>query len=261
MKNYVISLANADKRRQHIIKEFGKQNIEFEFFDAVTPNTLSQDALSLNLSNVFENQQLSQTEKACFFSHVALMKLAMSLNLPYISIFEDDVYLGNQAKDYLTFDNHLKDHNIELLKLETFLQYRKVDKKRAVALHNGRTAYPLKEYHLGMAGYIISQSAIRQFLSYVETLPSDKIIPIDRLLFDKFMACLDIYQLYPALCIQEHIKNPTNIKLPSTLEQERRLHHKQCKPKRPPLQKLKSELVNLFKKTIGKLIRLKISFY
>jgi glycosyl transferase family 25 len=38
MKNIVISLKTATARREHIVQEFGKQNIGFEFFDALTPD-------------------------------------------------------------------------------------------------------------------------------------------------------------------------------------------------------------------------------
>ena len=37
-KNFVISISTADKRRNHIIQQFGQQNIPFEFFDAFTPS-------------------------------------------------------------------------------------------------------------------------------------------------------------------------------------------------------------------------------
>lgn len=259
VKNYVISLLHATERRQHITAEFGRQGVAFEFFDAIMPSTLNQYAYSLNLSNLLENKQLSPTEKACFVSHIALMQHAIDIDLPYIAIFEDDIYLGDKATDYLTVDDYLSHHAIHLLKLETFLQYRKVDKQNAIPLFNNRIAYPLQEYHLGMAGYIISQSAISRFLAYVQALPSDKILPIDRLLFDEFMVLLNVHQLCPALCIQEHIKHPASINLPSSLEQER-LYHRQHKPKRTFFQKLKSELTNVFKKTFGKLIRIKIGF-
>ena len=36
MQNYIISLITATGRRQHIIQEFTKQSISFEFFDAIT---------------------------------------------------------------------------------------------------------------------------------------------------------------------------------------------------------------------------------
>ena len=37
-KNVVISISTADKRRNHIIDQFGQKKIPFEFFDAFTPS-------------------------------------------------------------------------------------------------------------------------------------------------------------------------------------------------------------------------------
>ena len=42
--NYVISLTTEQKRRKHITEEFGKQNIPFAFFDAITPDIIEETA-------------------------------------------------------------------------------------------------------------------------------------------------------------------------------------------------------------------------
>lgn len=259
MKNYVISLATATDRREHIKAEFGKQGIEFEFFDAVTPKELDALADELQLGRVLTNIQLTPTEKACFFSHIAVMQQAIDDNLPYVAIFEDDVYLGEKAHDFLGNSAYPADNHINLLKLETFLQYRKLDKQHAITLPNTRTAYPLNEYHLGMAGYIISHTTAVQFLAFVRQLSDENIIPIDRILFDEFMNVVKVHQLTPAICIQEHIKNPNNINLISSLEQERQ-YQQQHKPKRTLSQKIKGELGNAYRKTFGKFSRILVEF-
>lgn len=257
IKSYVISLTTAHNRRTHIHNEFGKQGIDFEFFDAITPNLINQSYQTLNID--LNNTQLSPTEKACFLSHIALMQKTLNDDLSYVAIFEDDVYLGENAYFYFSNSDYLTKNAINVLKLETFLQYKKIDKKSAIACFDHRTLYRLNEYHLGMAGYIISRTAIQAFLKYIENLPNDRIVPIDRLLFDGFMEQMPIYQLSPALCIQEHIKNPNHIQLPSSLEQERKLQQKH-KSKRTLSQKIKGELGNVFKKTIGKSLRELIEF-
>lgn len=64
-KNYVISLTTASDRREHIQNEFDKQNISFEFFDAITPNYIDEycTKFDLTLANTIK---LSGGEKACF---------------------------------------------------------------------------------------------------------------------------------------------------------------------------------------------------
>lgn len=45
----------------------------------------------------YNNNYLSQGELACLMSHILLWKKASDENLPYITIFEDDIYLGANA--------------------------------------------------------------------------------------------------------------------------------------------------------------------
>ncbi|MDO4223903.1 MAG: glycosyltransferase family 25 protein [Acinetobacter sp.] len=267
MKNYVISLSTATDRREHITQEFGKQGIDFEFFDAITPKDLVEQAEHLKLTQVLANTLLSDNEKACFFSHIAVMQKAINQTsqqqkIPYSAFFEDDIYLGENSQLFLQNDElftHLSPQ-ISLLKLETFLQHKKIDTKNRILLADQRYAVPMQEYHLGMAGYMMSHDCIEQFLTYVRQLPCEKIVPIDRLLFDDFMFNhVPAYQLVPALCIQDHIKNPENIRLISHLDDNRKakLQHK---PKRTAMQKIKGELSNVYRKTLGKLQRQYIDF-
>ncbi|MGO1513314.1 MAG: glycosyltransferase family 25 protein, partial [Psychrobacter sp.] len=75
MKNFVISLQSATERREHINSEFGKHNVNFEFFDALTPDTAKDYALSLGLN--LDSISLTPGELACMMSHVALWKKAI----------------------------------------------------------------------------------------------------------------------------------------------------------------------------------------
>ena len=51
-KNVVISISTADKRRNHIIAQFGQKQIPFEFFDAFTPSDRLDAHLQRYLPNV-----------------------------------------------------------------------------------------------------------------------------------------------------------------------------------------------------------------
>ena len=44
MKNFVISLACANERHEHITSEFSKHGIAFSFFNAITPDLIDQVA-------------------------------------------------------------------------------------------------------------------------------------------------------------------------------------------------------------------------
>nr|WP_241879448.1 glycosyltransferase family 25 protein [Psychrobacter sp. PraFG1]UNK06250.1 glycosyltransferase family 25 protein [Psychrobacter sp. PraFG1] len=97
MKNIIISLDSANKRRQHIENEFGKHQLSYEFFDALRPEQAAQYAKSLNLE---DTSDLTPTELACMMSHVAVWEKIIAEQLDYVAIFEDDVYLGEDAEIY-----------------------------------------------------------------------------------------------------------------------------------------------------------------
>ncbi|HDL5436071.1 TPA: glycosyltransferase family 25 protein, partial [Mannheimia haemolytica] len=63
MNNYVISLTSAQERRKHIEAEFGKQNIPFQFFDAITPDLIKEKAKAFNID--ISNTNLTKGEIAC----------------------------------------------------------------------------------------------------------------------------------------------------------------------------------------------------
>lgn len=93
--NYVISLTTEQKRRKHITEEFGKQNIPFVFFDAITPELIEETAKKFNITfDRSSKATLCDGEIACALSHIVLWNFVLENNLDYINIFEDDIYLG-----------------------------------------------------------------------------------------------------------------------------------------------------------------------
>ena len=59
MKNIVISIKNDNEsRRNHVINEFKKSNVDFEFFDAITPEQiLSVKPVSIYLIHNFHLEE------------------------------------------------------------------------------------------------------------------------------------------------------------------------------------------------------------
>lgn len=260
MKNYVISLTTAQVRREHIHQEFDKQNIAFEFFDAITPDMIAATCQKLGI-NLIQNQRLSAGEKACFLSHVCLWQKMLDDNTDYMAVFEDDIYLGENAGLFFTNNDWLKNNMLTFVKTETFLQERKLSSK-PIQLMANRQAYHLQEYHLGTAGYIINQTVASHLLDFIKNLTDEKIMAIDQLMFDifpKYYKNIHIYQLYPAICIQEFILYPEQNNMPSDIKSMREQHLRN-KPKRNISIKIKGELSNLYRKSFGKLSRKKIIF-
>lgn len=222
MKNIIISLKTANERREHIIQEFGKQGIDFEFFDAITPYLIDETCQKLGI-NLKENQRLSNGEKGCFLSHVYLWQKMIDENIEYLAIFEDDVYLGENADLFLNDDKWLKEINFDIIKLETWQELVHLSKNSITIaqLSNQpvRSLYQLKSTHVGTAGYIICRNAIPKMIQYIKALRDEEIYALDHVMFGGLLSQLTTYQLLPALVIQAECHNQ---QLVSQLEEQRK---------------------------------------
>lgn len=221
MKNYVISLTTASERRDHIIREFGKQGVDFEFFDAVTPEQVDNLAERYNIN--VGSCELTKGELACLFSHLSLWHKALGENMDYIAIFEDDVYLGNNSHLYLG-DAKWIPKNIDTVKLEFFQELVDMD-FTGLKLPGNRKLRKINSVHLGAAGYILNTHSINKFLNIIKSY--QQIIPIDHVLFDSHLKEIDVFQMHPAIVVQSDRVNTAgnnNINVfKSQLEADRRI--------------------------------------
>lgn len=217
MKSYIISLATAQQRRQHITQEFNKHNLDFEFFDAITPDQVPLIAQKFNID--IQNSELTQGELACLFSHVCLWQKAKDENLKHLVVFEDDVYLGQDIKLFLENSNWIP-NECELLKIEHFID--RLHLGKSIHTFQGRDIKQLQEFNWGTAGYIISNGMIDIMMNLLKDQFSIKNIPIDHLMFELGIEKhpTKIYQLSPALCVQSDRPQQQG-NLLSTLEAER----------------------------------------
>lgn len=214
--NYVISLLTAKERRNHIIQEFGKQNIPFEFFDAITPDLIEEKAKEFGID--ISSSPLTKGEIACALSHIALWHLAKEKELDYICIFEDDIYLGENAKCFLT--EAYINNDVDIIKFETFSLDKQPKWQKKEKHFLNRRFYTLTHRHVGMAGYLITKKGVRFILQ--ELSKNKFIVPIDDILFDQLLQNKEykVWQIIPAICIQDFVLNKTT-KFESSLEKER----------------------------------------
>lgn len=117
MKKIVISLSSAIDRRQHIQSEFDKHNIDYEFFDALTPDIAISYTQTLGLD--LSSTHLTQGEIACMMSHVAVWEKIINEDLDYATIFEDDIYLGEDAEKLLNSTDWIHP-DWHIIKIEAF---------------------------------------------------------------------------------------------------------------------------------------------
>jgi len=231
MKKFVISLATASERREHILNEFKEKNVDFEFFDALTPDPAVIFAQELGLN--IDNQVLTRGEVACFMSHVYLWKKMLDDDISYMAIFEDDIYLGEHVDDFLSNSAWIHEE-WHLIKLEEFTPRIALGKKvKVFDGHIERTLFQLKSKNLGTAGYILSQHAAKTLLNYIKSL--DKLIALDHLMFENVInkKILSVNQMKPALCIQDVTLCATkdSVKFASHLYKERLTRRKYNKKK------------------------------
>lgn len=252
MKSYIISLATAQQRRQHITQEFNKHNLDFEFFDAVTPDQVPLIAQKFNID--IQDSELTPGELACLFSHVCLWQKAKDENLKHLVVFEDDIYLGKNAKLFLQNSDWIPDA-CSLLKIEHFIDRLQLGK--SIHTFQGRDIKQLQEFNWGTAGYIIKYEMIDIMMDLIKNQFARKGIPIDHLIFEVGIEKYPtkIYQLSPALCVQSDRPQQQGSLL-STLEAERQakraktpktkltIHQKICKELLRPF----IQLQNLIKK-------------
>ena len=227
-KNFVISIPTADKRRNHIIQQFGQKKIPFEFFDAFTPSERLNDHLQRYLPNVAATPRLTMGEKGCLMSHFMLWKKCVDDGLDYITLFEDDILLGENAEQFLAEDEWLKVRfnfqEIFVLRLETFLMPVKIEKQQGILPFQQREIDILKSKHFGTAGYVISHGAAKYLIEVFEKFSSEEIKPIDEIMFNQLIdiSGYQVYQLNPAICVQELQLNQENSVLESGLQKERK---------------------------------------
>lgn len=256
MQSIVISLKTAHQRREHIEAEFSKQKIEYDFFDALTPDLARPLAEEMRL-NVHDDF-LSPGELACFMSHVSVWQKIVDENIPYLAVFEDDVYLGEQAHELLN-DSQWIQPDWDIIKTEAFAEKVFLGKKNVPIAKGQRQIVQLVGKNLGTAGYILSLNGAKAFLEYVKSIP---LIPLDQVMFSEFVGtkCLDVYQMSPALCIQEMMLFPAKkTVLSSDLLAERKARMK--KQKKKGWAKVQLEIMRILKQIkcalVGKVVGFK----
>lgn len=255
MKNIVISLKTATARREHIVQEFGKQNIGFEFFDALTPNLARPlaEQMQLNIHDDF----LSPGELACFMSHVSIWQKMVDEQIPHLAIFEDDVYLGKDAAELLNNSDWISTE-WDIIKTEAFADQVFLGKTQSEIANGMRYIVQLIGKNLGTAGYILSFVGAQKYLEYVKKI---QLIPLDQVMFDEFVRHIfhPVYQMTPALCIQEMMLYPEKkTVLSSDLLAERKARMK--KQKKKGWAKIQLEVLRILKQVKYALVAKRVEF-
>lgn len=241
MKNkIVISLTNEHQRRQHIDTLFEEYELDFGYFDAINKQQAADILAKYNLS--VTNAQLSAGEVACYLSHYCLWQQVVEQQLPYLMVFEDDIYFSKSATAVLSNLDWLPS-GFDVIKLETM--YERVVINKGVRLILGHMLCQMQSRHMGMAGYIISLQGAKKLLAMTNEIGIDR--PVDHLIFDRLIGQKNssVHQVFPALCIQDKIYNKDSVRFASVLEDTRK-GSEVVKQKKSGFEKMNKELLRVF---------------
>ena len=137
------------------------------------------------------------------------------------------------------------DPDWNIIKIEAFNERVLIGKPYVQLEKGSRSISKLKSCNLGTAGYILSIKGAKEYLEYIQSI---ELIPLDQLMFNQYVLNKknNIYQMNPALCIQEMILYPEKSKtsLVSDLYNERQQRMKNNKKK--GWSKIKLEIYRIY---------------
>ena len=202
----------------HINDEFSKAKVDFNFFDAITPVKNKQILHQYHLMQ--KKTDISDVEISCFLSHYLIWQKMVDEEIPCIGIFEDDIYLSDDANYFL------KEYNwgaldFHVVKIERC--YQKFARTGFFPTYRmkGRHLLRLQDDYYGAGGYILSNSGAKYLIDYYANLSA--IIPVDKVIFGLMLQQHEYraFQMNPAICIQDCVQTGDFDKFPSDLEDAR----------------------------------------
>jgi glycosyl transferase family 25 len=220
MNIYLINLDRSPDRLQRMATIFSDLGLDFTRMPAVDGAKLIAEGKLHRPERAGLIYQLGPGETGCFLSHRACWEAIANAEQNHGAVFEDDVHFGSGLAELLSNDAWIPG-DADVVKLETTRVHALLD-RTGNKLALGRSLKRLRSTHTGASGYILSKSAARKLIA----LSEDFVDPVDQFMFNP--ACtawadLTIYQLTPAICIQDMLVGAGSqvVGFQSTLEDER----------------------------------------
>ncbi len=218
MQTYVINLDRQPARMARMAAQLG--GAAFERVPAVEGRNLSGPERRVGEVPV-RAEELTRYELAVALSHNAAWQRLLASGAQHCCVLEDDVVL---SPDFAEFAGNASwvPSDASIVKIEA-LSRRKLFLGPQKSEFGARALLPLLSTHLGAAGYIIGREAARILLDRTTIISR----PIDHILFEDILAdrAFKIYQMVPALCVQEReITSPDALSpdLQSTIQSKKR---------------------------------------
>ena len=210
MDIFLINLAKSQDRLSRMQEVFAGQGLAFERIDAVDAASLSDDFVKKIVAPAFSKyaRNLTPSEIGCYLSHKKVWETALSRDLDYAAVFEDDIHLAPDAGKLLSSTTEWLPKGADLIKLETLAMPTDVSRNGKVLMGTPHRLKKLLSSHYGAAGYIVSRRAMERLCAASESLP----LPVDDVIFGahyRVFGGLRAYQIDPAICVQDqYIESP-----------------------------------------------------
>lgn len=201
IKSWAINVKKSIKKRIFFEQQAKRVNLDFKFYDAVTPKTLHNHEINSNeiLQRKLFARPLLKTEIACAISHRNLWQMLIDdKNADYYCIFEDDTFIN---KDLVKILNHDKLNNLDLIKFSG------IKIPPHLSLFNIYKKYKLVNFAYGpldAAAYRISKKGAQKLLSFTYDLT----YPIDVMMDRSYDHGIKINAVLPYPCKTEWHFNP-----------------------------------------------------
>ena len=196
LKSWVINVKKNKIKRDFFSKQAKNINLNFKYFNAVTPDKLYlyEFVSNKNIQRNFFARPLLDTEIACAVSHRTLWKQLLDDDeADYYCIFEDDTFIN---KDLIEIINSKSLKNIDFIKFSGI----KTPPHRTFATYNDK--YKIVKFAYGpldAAAYRISKDGANRLLSYTHNLN----YPIDVMMDRTYEHGVPIYAILPFPCKTE----------------------------------------------------------
>ena len=166
MRTFIINLKESADRRQYMIEEMKKTNLQYEFFDAVSGKDIK------NIEEVYDHEYavtkagspLNLGEIGCAMSHLLIYKKMIDENIERTLILEDDIIISEKfdeiIKEILEFNLQ---NSVILLGQSSKKLKKKIYKTKLDPLY---TLSKIFNSACGTYGYIIDNKAAERLYDF-----------------------------------------------------------------------------------------------
>lgn len=204
---YVINLDTDSKRWADISERLKEYSINFERISAFDGRDISKEYLNnifFKRHKVNLTDNIGGSQVGCFLSHFSIWEKVAHGKDNYSFIFEDDIHLSPDIKKFIESDIWLP-NDFDIIRLEVSTNRLLLSKDKKTTFFD-RNIHQLNSTSWCAGAYVLSKECARKLISF----QMDKFISADAYLFcleiSEIAKQLNIYQISPALAIQDKFK-------------------------------------------------------